>query len=135
MQPPLERHVVVGDALVEGGICGWRGRRGLAGSGGRAGGVTRHGHMLLVCAAVPTTAPRGDTGLVACLGDLVVFRRIRFPCDAREAGVPGFRRADDPDRLAAIAPLSGLVRLKRFSKPRAYSFAFSPGLLFRNRRT
>src|ERR1017187_1752670 len=52
----LERHVVVGDALVEGGICGWRGRRGLAGSGGRAAGVTRHGHMLLVCTAVHTSS-------------------------------------------------------------------------------
>src|ERR1022692_2398328 len=93
-----------------------------AGMPGRAAGVTRHGHMLLVCTAVPTTAPRGDTGLVACLGDLVVFRRIRFPGDAREAGVPGFRRADDPDRLAAIAPLSGLVRLKRRSEPRGYRF-------------
>src|ERR1039457_1128629 len=97
------------------------------GAAGGGAGVTRHGHMLLVCTAVPTTAPRGDTGLVACLGDLVVFRRIRFPGDAREAGVPGFRRADDPDRLAAIAPLSGLVRLKRRSEPRGYRFrVFAP---------
>ena len=43
----LERHVVVGNALVEGGIFGWRGRRGLAGSGGRAAGAARHRHGLL----------------------------------------------------------------------------------------
>src|ERR1039458_6554498 len=83
MQPPLERHVVVGDALVEGRIFGWRGRRGLAGSGGRPGGAARHGHGLLAvfvgggAAALLTAAQKhevlaDDFGGVDLLAILIV---------------------------------------------------------------
>ena len=59
-------------------------------------------------------------GFIARLGDLVVVGRIRFPGNASEAGVPGFGRPDDPDRLAALAPRARFVCLKRLSKPRGY---------------
>jgi hypothetical protein len=58
--------------------------------------------------------------LIACLGDLVVFGWIRFARNAREAGVPGFRRPDDPDWRATLAPASSLVRIERRLQPLGY---------------
>ena len=58
--------------------------------------------------------------LIACLGNLIVFRWVPFARNAREAGVPGYGRADDPDWRATMTPDTSHVRLKRRLHPLGY---------------
>src|ERR1039458_10190441 len=141
MQPPLERHVVVGDALVEGRIFGWRGRRGLAGSGGRPGGAARHGHGLLAvfvgggAAALLTAAQKhevlaDDFGGVDLLAILIVVASGFRSAWTRAAGcIRRGRRRRPPD---GCPEARGARRRLRWCRPSCHpyrrSFWFPAGL-------
>src|SRR5208337_3068125 len=72
--------------------------------------------------------------LIACLGYLVILRRVRFAGDAREAHISNFRRADDPGSPQlhrAPALYAASARRSRLITSRS----FEPGLDFRCLRT
>ena len=48
------------------------------------------------------------------------LRRVRFAGNAREAGVPRFRRANESDSVAATAMASGVVLIEPLLQPRGY---------------